>query len=178
MREFVKGFKDRKGTNVTKKVINVLERTDHANGQMTLKGTINREDTGVIEEGTRLDAESMNNAVLDLIYNELYGLDFGNEPYCREYIGVELIDDMYNIYFTGPRLYGVVESNNYFDIEVSNQENRIKVVLGSKSALSEVDYELNVEYYINLYSDAACTHFVTRVKRCINYIPSSTSSND
>jgi len=177
MREFEKGFKDRKGTNTTKKRIQVLERTEHSNGQMTLIANVNRNDSGITEEGTRMDAESMNTAVLELIYNELYGITYTYSE--SEWVGTD--KEWYErliLNYSGPRLYANVEQNDYLNFVIDNAINQSEIEITGGSKLSDLEYETSIDIYINLYSDEECTNFVTRVKKRINYIPSSTSSND
>ena len=177
MREFEKGFKDRKGTNTTKKRIQVLERTEHSNGQMTLIANVNRNDSGITEEGTRMDAESMNTAVLELIYNELYGITYTYSE--SEWVGTD--KEWYErliLNYSGPRLYANINLNAYLDITINNLVDKSEVNILGKEILHDLEYETSIDIYINLYSDEECTNFITRVKKRINYIPSSTSSND
>ncbi len=181
MNEFVKGFKDRKSTYTGRKKINVIEQTAQANGTSTMLVNIARNDGTVTQEGTKLDANSMNEAVLDLVYYELYGIEFINFPYFINVIGEQEGNINFQIKFHGERLYPKVSSPEYSFYNSYSYNDSTKILNISLILFEEIeksDYEYDFMFNFSLYSDAGCNNYVTSINRYCHYTPSSTSPSD
>ena len=174
MSVFEKGFIDHE-VEVNRKRIEVVEKEEYANGTVALIANVNRNDIGVSVEGTKLNAKSMNSAVLDLVYYELYGLYSDIEGYNVE---SDLTDvEKYYVRFTDRRFYGYAVPNDYLDISVSNEVDKFRIIIEKKLNVT-LDTAMNIPFYIDLYADSDVNFFVCRYKGNISYVPSSTSAND
>ncbi len=182
MSEYVKGFKNRKSQYFGTKEIDILSE-EVINGTQTITSTFRRYDGSLQEEGTKVNALNMNKAILDLVYYELYGIEFINYPYFMELVG-DSFEHTYNIKFHQNRLYPKVKftDSNNDNIDDDNltvsflysddNDDTLDIIVRPGNEITKGGYEYNFEYRIDLYYDEECSKFAVSINRYFHYVPS------
>lgn len=178
MATYVKGFVDRQSTNPNYKVIDVKQQTTNYNGLPTYLAKVSRGDESISITGTGLNAKEINKAVIDLVYNELFGITFTEDLHDIEIIGNETYQ--FTIVCNERPLFVNCVCDNGINFGGSNQleetKSTIKIDLTADTTLltsvSEFDFR------IELFTDMQRKNYLTSVNGHITYRPTSESSND
>ncbi len=173
-----KGFVNRSNLSINARVIDVTTQTIKANGAMQLKANISRDDDFVQVAGTKLDAAGMNKAVLDLVYNDLFGIQVSEDLHAIEIVA----DEQFTFTITcneRPVFVNCVcdssiefdGSNDFYDTGAT-----ITVILSADTTLLTTESE--IPFKIELYTDMQRRNYLVSVTGIIHYFPTSQSSND
>lgn len=174
-------FINRQSTNSNRRRIDVKEViTDSGGNIKSIIADINRSqlEEKVTEAGTPLNAEAMTKAVLALVNKECFGIDVTNSNFNIEW--KQKVNECNKVEYTinlgGPRLYTKrFETQLLEGVSLSNTQNKIVYKITEKWELNNIvnNSSFIIPFSIELYSDEACTKFVTRLNGTITYIPMS-----
>lgn len=175
-----KGFVDRVAKKMSNKVISVTEQNIHSDGLMTLTADVQRNDNDVTEIGTRLNAESMNKAVLDLVYNELYGIQVNKDLHSLELVADG--KDTFKITCNERPLFAncICDGGIEFTGENIVYEGGAEITLEiqASSSLLDSDATKEIDFKIELYTDSLGKNYLVTLTGYVKYKPTSTSSTD
>lgn len=180
MATYEKGFVDRIIDGKSCKLIKVTEQRIHSNGTMDLIADIVRYEDKPSSEGTKLDADSMNFTILQLIYDELYDIEISEDLHAITLMG----NESKTFYITSNKKYLfpiVSDGEKYIDINFSYNDKKSEYTVTVMPTLRTIDnYDSETELYfsIDFYLDSNYNTFYTGIKGCVTYIPSSSSSTD
>jgi len=199
-------LKNRQSTNSNQKKLSIIHQEHNEDGSIKeLIVDIERNDLDIIEEGTKLDANilttaissiatniasdiSVNNInnvktnelediIIDTIYKKIYQIDIPPQlsmldvafPYSNNYYIIPLL---------GNRLYAkVTEKHSSLDISINNQNDKITILTTVMLAYSFTN-TVELDYYLDIFANSACTYFITRLKGTVRYTPESIGPGD
>lgn len=178
MATYEKGFVDRKSNSSEKRIINVSKQTIYSNGLMELEADVSRGDNNVTTAGTRLNAAEMNKAVLDLIYNELFGIKINKDLHSINIVGSEQFS--FEITCNERPLFANCVCNNGIDFggEILFSGNGSMILIDLIPDVTVLTSKSEFDFKIELYTDSQCNKYLTSITGHINYSPTSESSND
>lgn len=179
-------FKDRKSDFTNRKKLIVVDPIIRdENGEIKeIVADVIRQDLNIIEQGTPLNAEVLNSR-FDSVYESLAFL-------YQQYFTANLNDTWYYtltstnyknffINLKNTMFYAKVHiPHGFLTANVIANSNPINIIVYETSKLHNTPgtFTWNLEFYVELYSDQACTKFVTRLKGIIKYINNSTNPLD
>ena len=174
-------FENRETTNSNRKNLQVVSVNYNPNtgeiSSLTVDETSN--EGTVIHEGTKLNADNLNNVFEDFnrnkflhfYYKEAVGIIINEEYFTIDLIGNET--KTISISYTDT-LYPVVRTNTYLTIGLSSPYTSLTVKRKTSYQSTPGDGRLYVEYY----KESAHTHLVCILNIKYTYTPSSTNPSD
>ena len=174
-------FINREGNFLNRKKLTVVSSSYNDDGTIKeLQVNVERMDSPS-KEGTKLDAEILEDKIVKLINHKLYGLDPNNEINIIWNGSDTDYEKIIELNYSGVDLYASAPNNQYFILSGNNTQPNYKCIylyiIPTDSLLSSTQTVQTVSY-INIYSDSACTNYLTRVEVKISFTPSSSSSSD
>jgi len=176
-------FKDRKSAYINRRRLVVQNTEKNLNGDITaLTVDIYREEGTVTEAGTKL-----NNIELNFVFNNALEFLFKQHFTLQDNLTVSWTQEQgffktktFRI-DTPQMLYGkVADLNSYISGTVSSYANYMNVnisetlKLNNRMGLGSEEFV----FYVELYSDASFSKYITRFKGIVNYFYSSTNPSD
>ena len=174
-------FVNREVSTPNKKILTVEDvsynQTTGEISQLIVTETNNEGDVTV--EGTKLNADNLNNAFEDLnrnkflhfYYKEVFGIVIDEELFTIELTGVE---EKYIPIACDYSLHPVIRNNTYLDIDFNGSETTLIVQMKPTYQSSSRSGSLYVEYY----KESAHTHLVCILNIKYIYTPASTNPLD
>lgn len=174
-------FENRETTNSNRKNLQVVSVNYNPNtgeiSSLTVDETSN--EGTVIHEGTKLNADNLNNVFEDFNRNKF--LHF----YYKEAVGITINEEHFTIELLGAQekyipiacdytLYPVIRNDTYLDIDFNGSENILIVQMKSAYQSSSRTGTLYVDYY----KESAHTHLVCVLNIKYTYSPASTNPSD
>ncbi len=167
------GFVNREASNINKKRLEVESVEYGTNGDIaSMDVYVSRIDNPSVE-GTRLDKESIESAIVNYVYSTVFGLNFTSNHKkitIQQNSTASLIVGFENKVF-----YPEVVKCGGCSISAETCDEAMIVEF---SYLNGGSNTYTDDYAINLYSDAALTHYVCQIRGFITYNPPSTGSTD
>ena len=174
-------FENRETTNPNRKTLSVLDVSYNSQtGELSslTVDEVSNEGT-VIEQGTKLNAENLNNVFEDLNRNKFLYL------YYKEAIGITIAEEMYTIELSGATvksipiaydytLYPVIKTNTYLNLSFNSTSTTLSVQMKANYQSSARSGALYVEYY----KESSHTHLVCILNIKYTYTPASTNPSD
>ena len=172
---------NREGNFLNRKKLTVVSSTYNDDGTIKeLQVNVERMDSPS-KEGTKLDADILEDKIVKLINYKLYGLDPNNEINIVWNGSDSDFEKIIELKYSGVNLYASVPTNQYFTLSINNTMPTNKYIYLSivpTNSLLNSTQTVQTVSYINIYSDSSCTNYLTRVEVKISFTPSSSSSSD
>ena len=179
MATYEKGFMDRESSKLKKKVIDVTKQTIYSNGLMELEADVTRGDSeDYVKVGTRLNAAEMNKAILDLVYNDLFGIKLSADLHNIKIVANKQFS--FEIISNERPVFANCVCNNGIDFEGSTEftgdgsKTSITMIPDTTVFTSKSEFNFKIE----LYTDTQRKNYLTSVTGHVQYSPNSQSSND
>lgn len=176
----MESFVNRQATNINRKRLNVVDVEHDSSGNVTslIVDEVRADSEGCTVTGTRLDKESIESAVLNLIYEKIYGLQFNTG-----------VDDL--LYVDSDRSIKVTHINSLVALYPKCEyESGMRYAMAAIRKASDnsvtVSFSINPDYEsayvenltLQLYLDSAFTKLLCQIPIAIHFTPSSTGSGD
>ena len=177
----MESFVNRQATNINRKRLNVVDVEHDSSGNVTslVVDEVRADSEGCTVTGTRLDKESIESAILNLIYDKIYNLSLVSQNE-REHMFLVNRDDTIQItHGKSLLLYPKFVDNGgmrYFIEGAQITGTNYTCITFSFNPNYSSSYE--EEVLVELYLDAAFTKFYCYLPFYITFTPSSTGSGD
>lgn len=173
----MESFVNRQATNINRKRLNVVDVEHDSSGNVTslVVDEVRADSDTCTETGTRLDKESIESAIENLIYSNVFGLNFNMDHKKININGSNVVS--FAVVASDNLVYARVIRKGRFTVSIhqGSVDEPLNIMFsyptGGSSSVSD-------EYEINLYSNSALTNFVCQITGIITYTPSSTGSGD
>ena len=175
----MESFVNRQATNINRKRLNVVDVEHDSSGNVTslVVDEVRADSDTCTETGTRLDKESIESAILNLIYTRVYALNFSTG-----------VDNLLNV--NGNRIITISHNSSkaLYPKYVNDGGAKYDMIVSRNSSSNAitVSFDFNPNYtsayeeikILELYLDSAFTNLYCTFLINITYTPSSTGSGD